>query len=104
MKKFLFPVCLVFFIACAVAFFPLQEGSIRGTVIPPEGAYNVVAFSATDTIKEAINMGNFQITGVKPGTYKVLIAAHAPYRNVVRDGIVIANGNVVDLGEIQLPR
>jgi len=104
MKKLFLNTVIVFFISCLAAFVSLQEGSIRGTVTPPEGAYNVVAFSATDTIKGPINMGNFQITGVKPGTYKVLIAAHAPYKDVVRDGVVIANGNVVDLGEIQLPR
>lgn len=81
-----------------------QEGVIKGRVTPPEGAYHAWAISDKDTIETAINLGDFQFNGIRPGTYKVVINSHAPYRDLVRDGVLVTDAAVVDLGDIQLVR
>ena len=86
------------------AFTNFEAGAIRGRVTPADGAFHVMAISGRDTVTANITLGEFLINSVKPGSYIVIIDAHAPYRDVVRDGIVVTDGNVVDLGEIQLPR
>ena len=89
---------------CFFAFTYLEDGVIKGRVIPPEGANHAWAISATDTIETPINMGNFQFNSIKPGTYKVIINANAPYRDLIRDGVLVSDAAVVDLGDLQLQR
>jgi len=86
------------------AFTTLQGGSIKGKVIPADGASQVWAISNADTLKAAISQGNFEITRAKAGTYKVYIDAIDPYKDVVKDGVQVNDGSTVDLGEIQLTR
>jgi hypothetical protein len=86
------------------AFTIFQGGSIKGKIIPADGASQVWAISATDTLKAAIGQGNFEITNAKAGTYKVYIDAIDPYKDVVKEGIQLSDGGTVDLGEIQLTK
>ena len=81
-----------------------QGGSIKGKVIPADGASQVWAMSGTDTLKAAISQGNFEITNAKAGTYKVYIDAIDPYKDVVKEGVQLSDGGMVDLGEIQLTK
>ena len=75
------------------AFTTFQGGSIKGKVIPADGASQVWAISNTDTLKAAISQGNFEITRAKAGTYKVYIDAIDPYKDVVKE----ISSNWVDL-------
>jgi hypothetical protein len=86
------------------AFTTLQGGSIKGKVIPADGASQVWAISNADTLKAAISQGNFEITRAKAGTYKVYIDAIDPYKDIVKDGVQVNDGSTVDLGEIQLTK
>jgi len=86
------------------AFTILQGGSIKGKIIPADGASQVWAISTTDTLKAAISQGNFEISRAKAGTYKVFIDAIDPYKDVVKDGVQVNDGGTVDLGEIQLTK
>ncbi len=86
------------------AFSTLRDGSIHGTVTPPEGAVQAWAESATDTLKSPIVNGSFEMAGVKPGTYKVIIEAKPPYRNAAKDGIMVSDGQASDAGEIRLEK
>lgn len=104
MKLYIKTFAVIVLMLCFFAFTHLQDGVIKGRVIPPEGAYHVWAISATDTIETPINMGNFQFNSIKPGTYKVVINAHAPYKDWVRDGVLVSDAAVVDLGDLQLAR
>jgi hypothetical protein len=86
------------------AFSSLRDGSIRGTVSPPEGGIRAWAESYTDTLKAPIINGTYEISGVKPGTYKVIIEAKPPYRNAAKDGVMVSDGQSSDAGEIRLEK
>jgi hypothetical protein len=82
----------------------LFDGSIRGKIIPADGASQVWAMSDMDTVSASINQGSFEISNAKAGTYKVYIDAVEPYRDFIRNGVQVNDGGSVDLGEIQLEK
>ena len=86
------------------AFAHLRSGSIRGTVMPPDGAVRAWAESATDTLKAPIVNGAYEITDAKPGAYKIIIEAKPPYRNAAKDGLMVSDGQSTDAGEIRLEK
>lgn len=86
------------------SFMNIEGGAIKGTVTPSDGASTAWAVSATDTLKDAIENGAFEITGVKAGTYTVIIEAKASGKNTTKEGVVVTDGNVTDVGEIKLPQ
>lgn len=88
--------------ASFLAFKTSDSGSIKGTVSPPDAASMVWAISSTDTLKASVNQGAFIITGVKTGTYKVIVDGNDPYKDGVRDNVVVASGAATDVGEIKL--
>ncbi len=93
---------LILFIISSFIKFP--AGSIKGTVNPPDGATRAWAVSATDSFRSVINEGVFVIPDVKPGNYNVLIEAKPPYKNAIRDNILVNEGVATDLGEIKLEK
>jgi hypothetical protein len=88
--------------ATLFAFSGVQTGAIKGTVTPVDGAVNAWALSGTDTLKAVINKGTFEIADAKPGTYRVIIEAKAPYKNAAKDGVTVVDGQATDVGEIKL--
>ncbi len=93
---------LVFAIAGLFAFRSLLNGTVKGTVSPADAATRAWIISATDTLKTPVTQGAFEIPDVKPGTYKVIIEAKPPYKNVAKDGITVTEGQTSDVGEIKL--
>ncbi|HTR29638.1 MAG TPA: carboxypeptidase-like regulatory domain-containing protein [Puia sp.] len=87
-----------------LAFSTIRDGSIHGTVSPPEGGIRAWAESASDTVKAPIINGSYDIAGVKPGTYKIVIEAKPPYRNAAREGVMVSDGQASDAGEIRLEK
>ena len=87
-----------------LAFSSLRDGSIHGTVSPAEGGVRAWAESYTDMLKAPIVNGSYEITGAKPGTYKVIIEAKPPYRNAAKDGVMVSDGQSSDVGEIRLEK
>lgn len=81
--------------------FSLLSSGIKGTISPAENAGNVWAISGKDSLKTAPVQGVFQFSDVKPGTYKVVVEAKAPYKNFVKEGVEVKDG-VLDLGKITL--
>jgi len=79
-------------------------GSIRGSVSPADGASRVWAVSSSDTAAGNIQSGAFEIVVAKEGTYKVIVEAKPPYRNVAKDNITVMNGQSTDVGVINLER
>lgn len=96
--------CVAIFAVMLFAFITLADGSIKGKVIPADGASQVWAMSSSDTLKAAISQGTFEITNVKQGTYKVYIDAIDPYKDIVKEGVQVSEDGTVDLGEIQLTK
>ena len=86
------------------AFSPFREGAIRGTVTPADGGVRAWAESTTDTLKAPIINGSYEITDAKPGTYKIIIEAKPPYRNIAKDGVMVNDGQTADAGEIKLEK
>src|ERR1700743_1900674 len=78
------------------AFTFLRAGSIKGTVTPAEGGVRAWAESASDTLKTPIVNGSYEFTDAKPGTYKIIIEAKPPYKNIAKDGIMVSDGQTVD--------
>ncbi|MGZ5134383.1 MAG: carboxypeptidase regulatory-like domain-containing protein [Flavitalea sp.] len=86
------------------SFMNVEGGSIKGTVTPADAASTAWAVSPTDTLKDAIENGTFEITGAKAGTYTIIIEAKSPNNNTTKEGVVVADGKVTEVGEIILPQ
>jgi hypothetical protein len=90
--------------AGSFAFLPFRGGSIRGSVTPADGGIRAWAESAIDTLKAPIINGTYEIADVRPGTYKIIIQARPPYKNVAKEGVMVSDGQTADAGEITLEK
>lgn len=86
------------------AFTPDDAGSIKGTVSPADAAVQAWAISSTDTLKAPIAKGMYEIAGAKPGNYKLIIEAKAPYKNAAKEGVSVADGQATEVPEIMLEK
>jgi hypothetical protein len=77
-------------------------GIIKGSIIPQDGAEQIIAVSSKDTLEAVMSFGNFQFNEVKPGSYILFIQARAPYKNYEKDDVVVSDGSFTDFGEITL--
>jgi hypothetical protein len=84
------------------AFNVLTAGSIKGTIMPADGASRAWALSPTDTLRASIINGAYEIKDAKPGSYRVIIEAKAPYKNAAKDSVVVIDGQTAEVGEIKL--
>lgn len=106
-NTFLKIIAMLMLVAVTVTLFAFRQlapASIAGRVTPAEAVKDVWAVSLNDTARGSITQGSFTINNVKPGTYKVIIDANAPYKDVVKEGVSVTEGQPVDLGEIKLDR
>ena len=98
MKKKLI-VFAIFALVVVTAFaFRSMQSSITGKISPADGAESVWAIGTSDSVKAPVTSGTFNIT-VKPGTYKVIVDAREPRKDVVLDNVEVKN-QPVDVGEI----
>jgi hypothetical protein len=86
------------------AFTSFKNGSIKGSVSPSASATSAFVVSGMDTMRTNIQNGAFQIGEVKPGTYKLVIEAIAPYKNFEKAGVVVNEKKDTDVGEITLQK
>lgn len=93
---------LLTFIGGLFAFNTTQQASITGKVTPVDAAQAVWAISATDSVKSTnISSGSFSLQA-KPGTYKLVIDAKEPFKDVTLDNLELKQGQSLDVGEIVL--
>ena len=78
-----------------------DRSGIKGTIDPPEGAKRIWAVSGKDTVSIIPSPGSF-IMDVKPGSWKIVVEAVLPYKNVERDGVLVIDGELTDVGLIKL--
>ena len=78
-----------------------DRSGIQGTIDPPEGARKIWAVSGKDTVAIIPSPGSF-IMDVKPGSWKLVVEAVLPYKNVERDGVLVTDGQITDIGLIKL--
>lgn len=88
-------------ITCNFAFRSIDLVYITGKVTPAESVTAVWAIKGKDSVKALLENGTFALS-VQPGTYKVLIDAVDPYKDVVRKKITVSEKKPKDLGEIKL--
>ena len=91
---------MVFTLFSFTTFF--KNGSIKGSVSPSASANSAYVVSGMDTMRTNIQNGGFEIGEVKPGTYKLVIEAIAPYKNFEKTGVVVNERKATDVGEITL--
>jgi hypothetical protein len=84
------------------SFIKINNGIVKGTVTPSDGALRAFLFSATDTLNATVEQGIFQINDVKPGNYILMVEGKPPYRNSTKDGISVIDGQLTDVGEITM--
>ncbi|MDH7462392.1 carboxypeptidase regulatory-like domain-containing protein [Chitinophagaceae bacterium 26-R-25] len=89
-------------VAGLFSFYTVQKGTIKGTVSPSEGAVRAWALSSSDTLRAPVQSGAFEITNAKPGTYRIIIEAKPPYKNIAKDDVNVTEGQPTDVGEIKL--
>jgi uncharacterized membrane protein len=85
----------------ALSFSDKAKTSIVGKVSPADATEMVWAVGPNDSLKMVVNQGQFYFD-VKPGTYKVVIDAREPYKDVLLDNLLVKADETLDLGEIQL--
>ena len=78
-----------------------DRAGIQGTIDPPEGAKRIWAVSGKDTVSIIPAPGS-SIMDVKPGSWKLVVEAVLPYKNVEREGILVIDGQITDVGLIKL--
>lgn len=74
---------------------------ITGRVSPMDAAEAVWVLSNTDSLRSGLSSGQFAFD-LKPGTYKLIVDAKDPYKDVLLDNIVVKAEETVDVGEIIL--
>lgn len=84
-----------------ISSFVTDRSGIQGTIDPPEGARRIWAVSGKDTVSIIPSPGSF-IMDVKPGSWKLVVEAVLPYKNAERDGILVTDGQITDIGLIKL--
>jgi hypothetical protein len=103
MKKIVITLCTAFVAFLVLSAFVARTtmSGIHGTVTPADGAKKVWAINGTDSASTVPAGGNFSLD-VKPGTWKVLVEANAPYKNATVESVVVEEGKSADAGEIKL--
>jgi hypothetical protein len=84
------------------AFRPYWNSPVKGSVTPADAGIRAWVFSKTDTLNTPVLQGNFMIDNVKPGNYTLMVEGRPPYRNMVKQGIIVVNGQLTDVGVIQM--
>jgi len=83
---------------------PAAGGSVRGNTTPPAMGLRAFLFSGKDTLSVNVVNDSFQFSNVAAGNYKLLVEAAPPYRNAVKEGIRVVEGEFTDAGQIDLQK
>jgi hypothetical protein len=102
--KLIFPplVLIAFFVAAITSMNNPGSGSVKGRIDPADAGQKVYIFNKADTFDAPVQNGQFSISGIKSGTYNLLIQAHTPYKDKGKKGIRIRSGRTTSLGTIKL--
>jgi hypothetical protein len=89
-------------VLASFAFTLLKTGGIQGKISPVEGSKVAVAISGRDTLRAPINSGSFKFSGLKAGTYTVLIKRLLPLTDTSIVNIPVIEDAITDVGTIRL--
>jgi hypothetical protein len=79
-----------------------KAGTVVGTVNPKNSATQVWIFSTTDTVKSGVQDGAFELSGIRAGTYNLVVDPAPPYKPASRVGIKVSDGEITNVGEIMM--
>ena len=79
----------------------MRNGSINGKVYPANDTESVLAVNGNDSVKVRSRNGYFGMK-VKPGIWKVIVAANKQPGNVIMENLQVNQGEDINLGEIRL--
>lgn len=82
------------------AFRIMQQPTITGKIVPWNAATQVWAVNGSSLLKVEPSNGEFRFAA-HPGSWKVMVRANAPYRDLRMPAEVTA-GKTLNLGEIKL--
>jgi len=80
----------------------LQTSSLHTRILPAEGAEEVWAIQGNDSVRLINNDGDYYLSAVNPGPWRVTVDAKKPYKNVNFEIPDMRPGTDKDLGEIRL--
>ena len=80
----------------------IPTASVSGKVSPVNGIEGVWAIKDADTIKATISTEGAFTIEVKPGTWKIMVSAKAPYKSSEVKEVVVTEDKNTDVGEIIL--
>lgn len=81
-----------------------QSSGIKGTITPADAVVTYVwAISGKDSVKVTPDKGMFTLA-TKAGTWKVIVDAAEPNKDAVLENVIVKEGAITDVGEIQLPQ
>jgi len=75
---------------------------VKGIISPAENAGDVWAISGNISSKVTPFQGAFLLNDLKPGTYKIIVEGKGGYKDYVKEGVVVKDDEVFDLGNITL--
>ena len=78
-----------------------NSGFIKGTVYPVNSSESVIAINGKDSIRSRNTNGYFGMK-VKPGMWKVVVSNRARGKNVVRENLLVNEGQNINLGVIRI--
>lgn len=100
MKMKLFTTIVVLSVILVLSFSNAKT-SIVGRVNPIDAAETVWVISSTDSLRSAVSQGQF-LFDVKPGTYRLIVDAKDPYKDVLLENLQVRQDETLDVGEIPL--
>lgn len=83
------------------AFRAFQDTTVTGHITPAEAVAEVMAVNEKDTVKGPVSQGAFALK-VKPGAWKIIVTARAPFKNAVLERVQVKEGQTTDIGTIKL--
>src|SRR5688500_18730650 len=75
--------------------------AIVGKVNPGDAAEMVWLLGEKDSLKTGLSEGQFYFD-TKPGTYRLVVDAKAPYKDAFLENLVVKSEETLDVGEIIL--
>jgi hypothetical protein len=88
-------------IICIHVISSLPTGFISGKIYPENMGESVVAIRGTDSVRTKSKNGFF-VMRVRPGNWKIIVSGKEQTKNIVRDNLIVNQGQQVNLGEIRL--
>jgi len=80
----------------------LQVSSMHTKIVPADAAGKVYAVQGKDTAKMIGTDGEFFLTTIRPGHWRIHVEARKPFQSATLQGIDLLPGTNRDLGRIQL--